>query len=82
MLNGVAGVTAGDLNTVLYACSTALPDAALVVDAYSNLPQQPGALANLGFAAANFQACSCHPDHQPYLSRGPAPGPAVLPPVV
>ena len=55
MLNGVAGATTGDLNTVLNAIDS-LPNAADVQEAYKQIsPEKAGALANLGFAAANFQ---------------------------
>ena len=55
MLNGVARATAGDLNTVLNAVDS-LPNAAAVQDAYKQIsPEKAGALANLGFVAANFQ---------------------------
>ncbi len=55
MLNGVAGATFGDLNTVLNAID-GLPNAAAVQDAYKQVsPEKAGALANLGFVAANFQ---------------------------
>ena len=55
MLNGVAGATSGDLNTVLNAIDS-LPNAAAVQDAYKQVsPEKAGALANLGFVAANFQ---------------------------
>jgi uncharacterized protein with beta-barrel porin domain len=55
MLNSVAGATSGDLNTVLNAIDS-LPNAASVQEAYKQIsPEKAGALANLGFAAANFQ---------------------------
>jgi len=55
MLNRVAGVTTGDLNNVLNAVDS-LPNAAAVQEAYKQMsPEKGGALANLGFAAANFQ---------------------------
>jgi uncharacterized protein with beta-barrel porin domain len=55
MLNRVAGVTSGDLNTVLNAIDS-LPAAANVRDAYKQIsPEKAGALTNLGFVAANFQ---------------------------
>ena len=55
MLNGLAGATTGDLNTVLNAVDS-LPNAASVQDAYKQIsPEKAGALANLGFVAANFQ---------------------------
>ena len=55
MLNGVAGVTGGDLNTVLNAIDY-LPNAAAVQDAYKQIsPEKAGALTNLGFVAATFQ---------------------------
>jgi uncharacterized protein with beta-barrel porin domain len=55
MLNGVAGATSGDLNNVLNAIDS-LPTAANVQDAYKQIsPEKAGAMANLGFVAANFQ---------------------------
>jgi autotransporter-associated beta strand protein len=55
MLNGVAGTTSGDLNNVLNAVDS-LPNASTVQDAYKQIsPEKAGALANLGFVAANFQ---------------------------
>ena len=55
MLNGVAGVTSGDLDTVMNAIDY-LPDSAGVRDAFKQIsPEKAGALTNLGFAAANFQ---------------------------
>ena len=55
MLNSVAGANAGDLNTVLNAIDS-LPNAAAVQDAYKQIsPEKAGALADLGFVAANFQ---------------------------
>jgi outer membrane autotransporter protein len=55
MLNRVAGVTAGDLNTVLNAVDS-LPAAAGVQEAYKQMsPEKAGALADLGFGAASFQ---------------------------
>jgi uncharacterized protein with beta-barrel porin domain len=55
MLNRVAGTTFGDLNTVLNAIDS-LPMAASVQEAYKQIsPEKAGALANLGFGAANFQ---------------------------
>jgi outer membrane autotransporter protein len=55
MLNGLAGATSGDLNNVLNAVDS-LPTAANVQDAYKQIsPEKAGALANLGFVAANFQ---------------------------
>jgi outer membrane autotransporter protein len=55
MLNGAAGITTGDLNNVLNAVDS-LPNAAGVQEAYKQIsPEKAGALANLGFAAANFQ---------------------------
>jgi outer membrane autotransporter protein len=55
MLNGLAGATSGDLNTVLDAMDS-LPASANVQDAYKQIsPEKAGALAGLGFAAATFQ---------------------------
>jgi uncharacterized protein with beta-barrel porin domain len=55
MLNSVAGVTSGDLNNVLNAVDS-LSNTAAVQDAFKQIsPEKAGALANLGFAAANFQ---------------------------
>jgi uncharacterized protein with beta-barrel porin domain len=55
MLNGLAGATSGDVNNVLNAIDS-LPAAANVQDAYKQIsPKKAGALANLGFVAANFQ---------------------------
>ena len=55
MLNGLAGATSGDVNNVLNAIDS-LPAAANVQDAYKQIsPEKAGALADLGFVAANFQ---------------------------
>jgi uncharacterized protein with beta-barrel porin domain len=55
MLNSLAGATSGDLNNLLNAIDS-LPNAATVQEAYKQIsPEKAGALANLGFVAANFQ---------------------------
>ena len=55
ILNGLAGATAGDLNTVLDAID-GLPASANVRDAYKQIsPEKASALSTLGFAAATFQ---------------------------
>ena len=55
MLNGLAGVTSGDLNTVLDAID-GLPASANVRDAFKQIsPEKASSLSTLGFAAANFQ---------------------------
>jgi outer membrane autotransporter protein len=55
MLNGLAGATSGDLDTVLNAIDS-LPTAADARDAFKQISQEKaGALANLGLVAANFQ---------------------------
>jgi outer membrane autotransporter protein len=55
ILNGLAGATAGDLNTVLDAID-GLPTSANVRDAYKQIsPEKASALSTLGFAAATFQ---------------------------
>jgi outer membrane autotransporter protein len=55
VLNSAAGTAAGDLNTVLNAIDN-LPAAASIQEAFKQIsPEKAGALANLGFAAANFQ---------------------------
>ena len=55
MLNGLAGATSGDLNTVLDTID-GLPASANVRDAYKQIsPEKASALSTLGFAAANFQ---------------------------
>ncbi len=55
MLDGVAAAATGDLNNVLNAVDS-LPNAATVQDAFKQMsPEKAGALANLGFVAANFQ---------------------------
>ncbi len=55
MLNGLAGVTTGDLDTVLNAVDY-LPDSASVRDAFKQIsPEKAGALTNLGFVAATSQ---------------------------
>jgi len=55
MLNGLAGATSGDLNTVLDAID-GLPASANVRDAFKQIsPEKASALSTLGFAAATFQ---------------------------
>ena len=55
MLNGVASTTSGDLGTILTAIDN-LPANADVQNAYKQIsPEKAGALASLGFVAANFQ---------------------------
>ncbi len=55
MLNGVAGATAGDLDTALNAIDS-LPTAAAVQEAFKQIsPEKAGALAHLGLVAATFQ---------------------------
>jgi len=55
MLNGLAGATSGDLNTVLDAID-GLPASANVLDAFKQIsPEKASALSALGFAAAAFQ---------------------------
>jgi outer membrane autotransporter protein len=55
MLNGVAGTTSGDLNTVLNALDS-LPDAGAVAQAYQQIsPDKAAALPILAFAGANLQ---------------------------
>ena len=55
MLNGLAGATCGDLNTVLDAID-GLPASANVRDAFKQIsPEKASALSTLGFAAATFQ---------------------------
>ena len=80
MLNSVAGATTGDLSTVLNAFDS-LPNAAAVQDAYKQIsPEKAGALADLGFVAANFR-CAIWPPAPPTcaLFREGAAGPTVLP---
>jgi outer membrane autotransporter protein len=55
MLNRVAGVTSGDLDTVLNAIDS-LPDNGSVQNAFQQIsPEKAGSLTNLGFVAATFQ---------------------------
>ncbi|MBU4447770.1 MAG: autotransporter outer membrane beta-barrel domain-containing protein, partial [Proteobacteria bacterium] len=55
ILNGLAGATSGDLNTVLDAID-GLPASANVRDAFKQIsPEKASALSTLGFAAATFQ---------------------------
>lgn len=55
MLNGLAGATSGDLDTVMNAIDS-LPASANVQDAFKQIsPEKAGALANLGFVASTFQ---------------------------
>ncbi len=55
MLDSVAGVTGGDLDTVLNTIDY-LPDSASVRDAYKQIsPEKAGSLTSLGFTAATFQ---------------------------
>ncbi len=55
MLNGLAGVTSGDLGGVLDAVDK-LPSNSAVQDAYKQIsPEKAGALTTLGFAGATFQ---------------------------
>jgi len=55
MLNSVAGVTSGDLDTVLNTIDY-LPNSGSVQNAFKQIsPEKAGALTNLGFVAANFQ---------------------------
>jgi len=55
MLNGVAGVTGGDLDNVLNNIDY-LPDSTSVREAFKQIsPEKAGSLTSLGFAAATFQ---------------------------
>jgi outer membrane autotransporter protein len=55
MLNGLAGTTSGDLNTVLDTID-GIPTSANVRDAFKQIsPEKASALSTLGFAAATFQ---------------------------
>ena len=55
MLNGLAGATSGDLDTVLNAVDN-LPTSGAVQDAFKQISlEKAGALTTLGFASANFQ---------------------------
>ena len=71
MLNCLAGATSGDLNTVMHAVDS-LPASANVQEAFKQIsPEKAGALASLGFVAANFSdAQPVYPDHQPPVCPG------------
>ena len=60
-----------------------LPNAAAVQDAYKQIsPEKAGALANLGFVAANFQVrnLATRTTNLRFVQGGAAGLPAVLPP--